>query len=134
MAMQRKINWSSAMRDMRNDRAPANSGFLATRAIEAARLDRLSKEAAAAPLAVSGSYDRSAIMKAAIAHAKAQKAKGNKAPWSSSWAPPSALSGTTPSSSVPSLLIEGRCHDLSRIHHLPAARPAAPHPRPCLPW
>jgi hypothetical protein len=70
------------MRDMRNDRAKPAVNFLAARSLEIARLDRLAKEAAAAPLAVAGSYDRSAIMKAAIAHARAQRAKGNKAPWS----------------------------------------------------
>jgi hypothetical protein len=71
------------MRDMRQDRvAPAAPGFLAARSLEIARLDRLAKEAAAVPFAVAGSYDRSAIMKAAIASARAQKVKGNKAPWS----------------------------------------------------
>lgn len=71
------------MRDIRNDRSvPAAPGFLAARSLEIARLDRLAKEAAAAPLAVAGSYDRSAIMKAAIAQARAQKAKGSKVPWS----------------------------------------------------
>ncbi|UVF22280.1 hypothetical protein HPT29_026740 (plasmid) [Microvirga terrae] len=83
MSTQRTINWSTAMRDLRKDRvAPAAPGFLAARSVEIARLDRLAKEAAAAPLAVAGSYDRSAIMKAAIASARAQKAKGSKAPWS----------------------------------------------------
>ncbi len=70
------------MRDMRNDRAKPVAGFLAARSLEIARLDRLAKEAAAVPFAVAGSYDRSAIMKAAIASARAQKAKGSKAPWS----------------------------------------------------
>lgn len=83
MALHRKIDWTSAMRDMRNDRAKhAVPGFLATRSLEIARLDRLAKEAAVVPFAVAGSYDRSAIMKAAIASARAQRAKGSKAPWS----------------------------------------------------
>lgn len=82
MAAIRKINWTAAMRDMRNDRAKPVAGFLAARSLEIARLDRLAKEAAATPFAVAGSYDRSAIMKAALAFARAQKAKGNKAPWS----------------------------------------------------
>lgn len=83
MALHRKLDWTSAMRDIRKDRtAPAAPGFLATRSMEIARLDRLAKKAAAAPFAVAGSYDRSAIMKAAIASARAQKAKGSKAPWS----------------------------------------------------
>jgi hypothetical protein len=70
------------MRDMRQDRSKPAAGFLAAKAIETARLDRLAKEAAAVPFAVAGSYDRSAIMNAAIASARAQKAKGSKAPWS----------------------------------------------------
>jgi hypothetical protein len=83
MAATRKINWTAAMRDMRNDRsAPVALGFLAARSLETARLDRLAKEAASVPFAVAGSYNRSAIMKAASAQARLQKAKGNKAPWS----------------------------------------------------
>ncbi len=82
MATIRKINWTAAMRDMRNDRAKPVAGFLASRSLEIARLDRTAREAAAVPFAVAGSYDRSAIMKAAIASARAQKAKGSKAPWS----------------------------------------------------
>jgi hypothetical protein len=48
----------------------------------AARLDRLAREAACRRLVVAGSYDRSAIMTAALAQARAQRAKGSKAPWS----------------------------------------------------
>jgi hypothetical protein len=80
--MHRKIDWNSAMRDMRADRAKPVAGLMAARSLEIARLDRLAKEAASVPFAVTGSYDRSAIMKAAIAQARLQKAKGNKAPWS----------------------------------------------------
>jgi hypothetical protein len=82
MALSRKIDWSTAMRDMRNDRAKPVAGFLAARSLELARLERIAKEAASVSFAVAGSYDRSAIMKAAIAQARLQKAKGNKAPWS----------------------------------------------------
>jgi hypothetical protein len=78
----RKINWTAAMRDMRNERAKPVAGYLAVRSLELARLDRLAKEAAAAPFAMAGPYDRSAIMKAATASARAQKAKGSKTPWS----------------------------------------------------
>jgi hypothetical protein len=70
------------MRDMRNDRAKPVAGYLAARSLEIARLDRLAREASAVPFAVAGSYDRSAIMKAAVASARAQKAKGSKTPWS----------------------------------------------------
>lgn len=83
MAPVRKIDWSAAMRDMRNDRAnPTKPGLLASASLERARLDRIAKEAAAVPFAVASSYDRSAIMKAAIAQARLQKAKGSKTPWS----------------------------------------------------
>jgi len=83
MAAIRKIDWNTAMRDMRADRsAPVNPGLLATASIERARLDRLYKEAAARPFFVAGCYDRSAIMTAAIALARLQRAKGSKAPWS----------------------------------------------------
>src|SRR5687768_3097791 len=83
MALQRKIDWGSAMRGIRNDRAaPAAPGVLAACSLEIARLDRLAKEAAAVPFAVAGSYDCSSIMNAAIACAREQKAKGSKATWS----------------------------------------------------
>ncbi|MBQ0820705.1 hypothetical protein KBI52_10860 [Microvirga sp. HBU67558] len=83
MAAIRKINWTSAMRDLRNDRTkPAVPSFLAARSLEIARLDRLAKEAAARPLAAGGAFDRSAIMGAAIAQARLQRAKGSKASWS----------------------------------------------------
>lgn len=83
MSLHRRIDWNAARRDMRKDRSAApNTGLLAAKAIEAARLERLAKEAGAVPFAVAGSYDRSAIMTAAIAHARLQRAKGNKAPWS----------------------------------------------------
>ena len=83
MALHRKINWTAAMRDMRNDRtAPVAPGYLAGLSMERARLDRLAKEAAKQPFFAAGAFDRSAIMKAAIASARLQKAKGSKAPWS----------------------------------------------------
>jgi len=82
MALHRKIDWNIAMRDMRANRsAPVNPGLLASASIERARLDRLYKEAAARPFFVAGSYDRSAIMTAAIALARLQRAKGNKSSW-----------------------------------------------------
>jgi hypothetical protein len=82
MALHRKINWDAAMRDMRNDRAKPVAGFLAARSMEVARLDRMAKEAASVPFISGASFDRSTIMKAAIASARLQKAKGSKAPWS----------------------------------------------------
>jgi hypothetical protein len=82
MSLHRKIDWNAAMRDIHNDRATPVPGFMAARSMEVARLDRMVKEAASVPFAVGTSFDRSAIMKAAIAQARLQKAKGSKAPWS----------------------------------------------------
>jgi hypothetical protein len=83
MALQRKINWTAAMRDIRSDRTvPVTAGFLSARSLEIARLDRMAKEVASVPFVVGASFDRSAIMKATIASARLQKAKGSKAPWS----------------------------------------------------
>ena len=82
MALRRNIGWSSAMRDMSADRAKPVPGFMAARSLEVARLDRLAKEAAARPFAVGGSFDRSAIMTAAVARARLMRARGSKASWS----------------------------------------------------
>jgi hypothetical protein len=82
MSLHRKIDWTAAIRDMRNDRTRPVAGFLAARSMEIARLDRLAKEAASVPFISGASFDRSAIMKAAVAQARFQKAKGSKAPWS----------------------------------------------------
>jgi hypothetical protein len=81
MAFSRKIDWTSAMRDLRSDRSQPVPGFLASRSLAMARLDRLARDAACRPFVPAGSYDRSAIMMAALAQARAQRAKGNKAPW-----------------------------------------------------
>ena len=82
MALHRKIDWSSAMRDMRADRAKPVAGFLASRSLELARLDRLAREAAYVPFVSGGSFNRSAIMTAAVARARLMRARGDKAPWS----------------------------------------------------
>jgi hypothetical protein len=47
--------------------------------MEVACLDRMAKEAAMVPFVAGTSFDRSAIMRAAIASARLQKAKGSKA-------------------------------------------------------
>ena len=82
MALHRKIDWTSAMRDMRANRTTPVPGFLASRSIELARLDRLAREASAVPFVSGGSFNRSAIMTAAVARARLMRAKGDKAPWS----------------------------------------------------
>jgi hypothetical protein len=52
MALQRRINWTAGMRDIRRDRAKSAAGFLAARSMEVARLDRMAKEAAMVPFVV----------------------------------------------------------------------------------
>ena len=103
IAFHRKINWTAAMRGIRKDRAtPAIPGFLAACSMAVARLDRLAKEAAAGPFAVAGSCDRSAIMKAAVASARAEKAKGSKLLGPSSWASLSRTSSAVARPGAPS--------------------------------
>ena len=82
MALQRKIDSTAAMRDMRADCAKPVPGFLASRSLGLARLDRLAKEAPAVPFVSGGSFNCSAIMTAAVARARLMRAKGDKAPWS----------------------------------------------------
>ena len=82
MPLARKIDWSSAMRDMRAHRTKPVPGFFASRSLELARLDRLAKEAGSVPFVSGISFNRSAIMTAAVARARLMRAKGSKAPWS----------------------------------------------------
>ena len=82
MALHREIDWTAAMRDMRADRTKPVRGSPASRSLELARLDRLAEEAAAVPFVSGGSFNRSAIMTAAVAQARLMRAKGDKAPWS----------------------------------------------------
>jgi hypothetical protein len=106
MALSRKIDWSSAMRDMRSDRtAPVAPGFLASRAIEAARLDRLAKEAASVPFAVS--YDRSAIMKAVSLPSVLSGPRAPRLHGPSSSASRTRPSGAMPKPSAPLPLTKG---------------------------
>ena len=100
MSLRRTITWSSAQHDLRKDRAAApapaeNPMFLASMARAKAMTAR--KEALAAPLVVAGRFDRSAIMKAALATARAERARGVSLPFSSSCRPRSAAPGRAPS-------------------------------------
>ena len=85
MSFRRQINWTKARQDLTRDRAAAaapaaNPMFLASMARAKALTAR--KEALAAPLVVAGQFDRSAIMKAALASARAERARGNPLPFS----------------------------------------------------
>jgi hypothetical protein len=81
MTLRRRLDWNTAMRDLRKDRAPANPGFLASRAIETAKLDTARRAAMSRPLLTAEGFDRSAIMSAAIASARADRARGSKHSW-----------------------------------------------------
>jgi hypothetical protein len=69
MSLTRKISWTAATRDMRNDRTAIPVGLLAARGlIECfARTRR--------PLVVAGKFDRAAIMAHAAAAAKAHQGR-----------------------------------------------------------
>lgn len=64
MSLNRRISWTAALRDMRNDRTPIPAGLLSARGlIECYVRTRR-------PLVVADKYDRSAIMAHAAAAAK----------------------------------------------------------------
>src|SRR4051812_30690891 len=81
MSFRRRLDWNTALRDLRNDRAPVKTGFLASRAIEAAKAATARKALLSRPLVVGGSYDRQAIMQAAICEARMQRANGSTRTW-----------------------------------------------------
>jgi hypothetical protein len=85
MSFRRSVDWSAARQDLARDRAApvahsANPMFLASMARAKALTAR--KEALAAPLVVAGKFDRSGIMKAALASARAERARGVALPFS----------------------------------------------------
>ena len=64
MPLQRRISWTSATRDMRNDRVQLPAGFLSARAMVECFVKTRR------PLVVAGKFDRAAIMAHAAAAAK----------------------------------------------------------------
>ena len=83
MSFSCRIDFTATLRDLRKDRAPRNGlSPIAEKAIEKARLLGNRNAAYAQPMVVGGSYDRSAIMKAAIAQARYLRAHGSKDAWS----------------------------------------------------
>jgi hypothetical protein len=85
MSLRRSTDWTKARHDLTRDRAvtvapAANPMFL--RSMERARAATERKLALAAPLVVAGKFDRSAIMKAAVGTARADRARGLSLPWS----------------------------------------------------
>ena len=67
MSLNRKISWTTALRDMRNDRVQLPAGFLSARAMVGCFVKTRR------PLVVAGKFDRSAIMAHAAATAKAHQ-------------------------------------------------------------
>lgn len=67
MSLNRKISWTSALRDMRNDRVQLPAGFLSARALVECFVKTRR------PLVVAGKFDRAAIMAHAAAAAKAHQ-------------------------------------------------------------
>jgi hypothetical protein len=83
MTLRRQLSWSTSMRDLSRDRAASPAVppmFLASMARAKAATER--KQALAVPLVVGGNFDRAAIMKAALASARAERANGVGTSWS----------------------------------------------------
>ena len=69
MSLRRSLSWSSALRDLRADRAVVPAGFLSARALVECYVKTRR------PLVVAGQYDRTAIMAHAAAAAKAHQTR-----------------------------------------------------------
>ena len=69
MSATRKIDWTTAMHELRGSRTQRPAGLLAARGLIAAT------SAKRRPLVVGGEYDRAAIMSAAVAAAKVHQAR-----------------------------------------------------------
>ncbi len=78
MTSRRLLDWTSAQRAFKAERAAPVPGFLANQALERARLATAAREAASRPLVVAGSFDRSAIMTAALTEARRLQASGDR--------------------------------------------------------
>lgn len=95
MSATRHISWTAAVRDMRKDRAvvsPADRrATAADRGFSQIAANRARASVRVRPFVVAGSYDRAAIMSAAIVAAKGRRAVTGE-PWSVCLS--SALKGT----------------------------------------
>lgn len=77
MAARRSLSWSSAIRDLRNDRQQVPAGFLGARG----RVEGMVRFGKVSLVKADGSFDRSGIMTAAAAAAKAHQLR-----YGSTWA------------------------------------------------
>ena len=82
MTFRRQLSWSTAMRDLRRDRAsPSASNAMFAASLQRARARDASHLAQSRPLVVNGRFDRAAIMRAAIAKAKLQRSRRRSGSW-----------------------------------------------------
>ena len=82
MNSRRQLSWSVAMRDLRGDRAsPSITNAMFAASLQRARARDSSRLAQSRSLVVNGSYDRAAIMIAAVAEAKLQRSRGFSGSW-----------------------------------------------------
>src|SRR4051794_25838894 len=84
MSFRRSLSWSAALQGLRADRAKISSeerrAYSRREIFAKIAADRARASAHARPLALSSGYDRSAIMSAAIASAKARRTVTGE-PW-----------------------------------------------------
>ncbi len=83
MSLRRRLDWSTAIRDMQACREAAH---LSTSAVAERTIREMGAKAApnaaALPLVINGEFSRSAIMKQAIAAARLERVRGSTLPWS----------------------------------------------------
>ncbi|SFK86418.1 hypothetical protein [Methylorubrum salsuginis] len=83
ISARRTLSWSSALRDIRNDRQPNPAGFLGARA----RIEAAVRVGRASLVTPTGAFDRAGIMTAAAAAAKAHQLS-----YGSTWATAMSIS------------------------------------------
>jgi hypothetical protein len=77
MTMQRRISWNAALRDIHSDRTPVAPGIVSARSLIQG-LNRIRRTCLVTP---TGTFDRAAIMAAAVEAARAHQLRTNTA-WS----------------------------------------------------
>ena len=82
MTLRRQLSWSSAMRDLSRQRvSPSAVNAMFTASLQRARALDARRIVRSRPLVVNGIYDRSAIMRAAIAEARVERTRGSSVSW-----------------------------------------------------
>jgi hypothetical protein len=81
MSFRRRIEWNTAMQDLRADRAPQTSGFLSARSFARVRLESARRAVLEGPLIIGGKINRSALMRRALASARVQRLSQRGHPW-----------------------------------------------------